>query len=133
MQTFLLTESTVATGAFNLFRSTGRYARLETTDTSIVMYESEEEWEAAHPPVTPVNTLPEIMTPEQLRNCFPNGEFQALFAAISADHMAMAFLTDAIMRTDNGINRRDPRFIAGVQYFQQQGYFSAGKAAELLE
>lgn len=133
MQTFTLSSDTAATLAFNLRRSGGLYARLETTGTAIVLYESAEEWDAAHPPVTPVDILPEVMTPEQLRACFPNGEFQALFTAIAADSVAVAFLIDAMMRTDNGINRRDARFIAGVQYFQQQGYFTAEKAAELLE
>lgn len=132
MQTFTLAGDTAATLAFNLRRAGGLYSRLETTPEAIVLYESAEEWEAAHPPVQPADTLPDVLTPEQLGACFPNGEFQSLFTAISADPVAVAFLMDAIMRTDNGINRRDSRFIEGVQYFLQQGYFSAEKADYLL-
>lgn len=77
------------------------------------------------------SALPDILTPEQLRLCFPNGEFQSLVAMIRGDDVAEAFIMDAQMRTDNGINRRDARFIAGVQYFLSKGYLSSAKAAYL--
>ena len=85
------------------------------------------------PTVSPPAGLPDVITPEQLRRCFSDDEFQALLIAINGDAVARAFLTDAQLRTDSGIDRHEDRFVAGVQYFRQKDYFSAEKAAQLLE